>query len=141
MVGGRSLHRPPPLKYMNKINKEKALQRIKELRKNPPKVTEEHHKGAARMLEQHKKFEESKDRSISNERKGLAKDVASFVYNQVNGVGQLFNGIGEGKKHRCSICKERAVFNTNDHKWYCAEHRWFGNLSEEQQKKELANVN
>lgn len=108
----------------------------KVLKKQTPKVTQEHIEGGKKMLEKVIKFDEEKERSHRNEIRGLAEDVGSFVHNAVHGVGELFHGYGEGKKHLCSICLENAIFNTMDGRWYCSEHRWFGNLKTEQQEKE-----
>ena len=123
---------------INKTEKREVKRAIEKLRRNPPKVTPQDHAHAQRLLDQNKKFEESKDRDIERERKALAKDVAGFVHTQFNGVGTLFHGFGEGKKALCSICEqhESQMHNMNDGQWYCSEHRWFGNLSKEQQKKE-----
>lgn len=108
------------------------------LKKQTPKVTQADIEGGKRMLEKVKGFEESKDQSIKTELTGLAKDVGNFVYNATHGVGKLFYGFGEGKRHICSVCLETAIFNTRDSQWYCSDHRWFGNLTTEQQEKERA---
>lgn len=127
---------------ITKENKKKILARAQQLKKNAPKVTEEHKRQAAELFKKHQEFERSKDRSIENERKGLAKDVAGFVHTHLNGVGQLFNGFGEGKKVVCCLCKEHKgqMHNMKDGQWYCAEHRWFGNLTKEEQEKERNHV-
>lgn len=134
MAGGSALPQPPA--NFNMKQNERVEQLRKQLRKQVPKVTQEHIEGGKRMLEQVKKFEEEKDRSAKAELNGLAKDVGSFLYNATHGVGELFNGFGEGKKHHCSICLEQAIFNTRDSRWYCTDHRWFGNLTTEQQERE-----
>ena len=107
------------------------MQRVEQLRKQAVNVTAEHFAGAKKLLDQHNAFEAAKDKDVANERKALAKDVAGFVHNQYNGVGVLFHGFGEGKRTTCEICKEHqsSMYNQKDGRWYCAEHRWFGNLS------------
>ena len=118
-------------------------QRVAELRKNPPKITEEGRRKADAMFSEHQEFERSKDRSIVNERQALAKDVAGFVHNHVNGVGAMFHGIGEGKA-RSIVCSfpgcgkhEGEMFNMKDGEWYCRGHKEFGNLDLSQKIKEL----
>ena len=115
------------------------MQRIQELKKNPPRILPEHRAGAKRLLDQHNAHEIEKERDIARERKALAKDVASFAFNHTVGIGQIFHGIGEGKKNKCHICEEHKsqMFNMKDNQWYCSEHRWFGELNEEEKEKEL----
>ena len=130
---------PPTFKYMlSRHDKREAMKRVEELQRNPPKVLPQHIEGAKQLLEQNKKFEAEKDRDIKRELQGLSKDCASFVHNRVNGVGQLFHGFGQGKRVLCSICEQHdsSMFNMNDGQWYCAEHRWFGNLTDEQKERE-----
>lgn len=115
-----------------------AGKRIAELRKNPPRLTKSDWAAGRKALQEHNKNEERKDKDIKREIGDLSKDLAGFVHNQINGVGKVFHGIGEGKKVICSFCEqhEARMFNMNDGKWYCQEHRWFGNLNEEQKRKE-----
>lgn len=135
-------HKAPPT-----LNMDKKQQRIhalkKQFRKQLPKVEQSHIEGAKKLLEQHKKFEESKDRSIKNEMRGLAKDVGNYVYNATHGVGQLFNGYGNGKVRQliCHFCGEHCSdkwTNAKDGKWYGNDHVQFAGLSDEQQEKERA---
>lgn len=125
---------------IDKSKKREILRRAEQLKKNPPKITQEHHDGAKKLLEQNKKFYESKDRTLANERKAFAKDVGDWTHNQIKGVGKLFHGFGEGKKTLCAFpgCgkHEGQMFNMNDGQWYDSEHRWFGNLTQEQQERE-----
>lgn len=92
------------------------------------------------MFQKHKEYEAEKDRDIAREQKAFSKDLAGFVYNRIKGVGQIFHGFGEGKARSilCSICEqhESQMFNMKDGKWYCTEHRWFGDLNNGQQQKE-----
>jgi len=114
-----------------------AYRTIEKLRKNPPKVTQEHRDGAKKLLEQHKANEAEKDRDIRREVKDFSKDLAGFVHTHLNGVGELFHGIGDGKKVDCSHCGNHSsqMYNMNDGKWYCHEHRWLGDLNDEERKR------
>jgi len=119
-----------------------AKKRSQDLRRNPPKVTQEHRNKAKDLEKQQIAFEESKDRDIVRERKALSKDIAGYVYNQYQGVGAKFHGIGEGKKVYCAFpgCgkHEGTMHNMKDNKWYDSEHRWFGDLNEQEKEKELS---
>ena len=138
---------PSPLLNMLKSHDIRAAnQMIEKLRRNPPKVTREHWDQAGKLLEKDKALKAEKDRDISREIKDFSKDLSGFVHNHVNGVGAVFHGIGEGKAKNitCSFpgCgkHESTMYNAKDGKWYDSEHRWFGNLNEEQKQKELDNV-
>jgi hypothetical protein len=120
-----------------------ARKRAEESRRNPVRITKEHWDGADKLLKEHEAFESSKDKDIERECQALAKDVAGFTYNQVVGIGKLFNGLGEGKAKSitcqfpgCGI-HEGSMFNMTDGKWYCSHHKSFGNLTEPQKEKEL----
>lgn len=134
---------PSPLNMLDAESKRIARRRVEELRRNPPKVTQADIEGADRLFKEHQDFEAAKDRDIERERKALAKDVGSFAYNQISGVGQLFHGIGEGKvnKIKCQFpgcgAHEGEMYNMKDGKWYCGHHKSFGNLTKEQKQKEL----
>jgi len=121
-------------------------QKVADLRRNPTKITEADRRAADAEFKKQQDFERSKDRSLENERKGLAQDVAGFVHNHVNGVGTLFHGIGPGKTRQitcefpgCGI-HEGEMFNMKDSKWYCGNHKGFGNLEESQKQKELCHA-
>ena len=136
-----------PIKHMlTREDKRIAHQRINQLRRNPPKVTQEHKDGARKMFQKHKEYEAEKDRDIAREQKAFSKDLAGYVYNHINGVGSVFHGVGDGrvKEITCNFpgCgkHESTMYNSKDGKWYDSEHRWFGNLTEEQKQKELKNV-
>lgn len=90
------------------------------------------------MFEKHQEFEREKDRDIARERSALAKDVAGFAFNQINGNGKYFYGKGggiPGKKKYCEVpgcgIHENEMFYTD--KWRCKRHH----LIQDQQKKEL----
>lgn len=133
------LIRPRPFKIMmSREDKFKAEKMINDLRRNPPRLTKSDWAAGKKALQDHKDHEARKDEDIKREIGDLSKDLSGFVYNQINGIGALFHGIGEGKKVLCSIClkHESTMHNMNDGKWYCSEHRWFGDLNEEQKEKE-----
>lgn len=113
---------------------------IENIRKHPPKITQEHRDGAAQLLKKHQENEEKKDRESKKEIKDFSKDISGFVYNQIRGIGKVFHGFGEGKKVLCSFpdCgkHESQMFNKKDGQWYCGEHRWFGDLTEKQKQEE-----
>ncbi len=100
------------------------------------------------MFEKHQEFERSKDRDEARERSALAKDVAGFAFNQITGSGKYFYGKGSdgapGKKMFCNFpdcgVHESEMFCTDDGKWYCRGHKSHGNLTKEQQKKELCHA-
>ena len=125
---------------LNKEQKRLAYQRIEKLRKNPTKVTRSDWIESGKLIEKHKADEAKKEKNIKSELKDFSKDLSGYVHNHLNGVGQLFHGIGQGRAReiRCSFCErhESTMHNTKDGKWYCTEHRWFGNLTEEQKQKE-----
>jgi len=96
-------------------------QRVAELRKNPTKITEADRRGADAMLKDQQKWEASKDRSLDNERKALAKDTASFAFNQIRGNFTRFtgtmkidkNGCGLGDCYQCHVAerpKRKAIY-------------------------------
>ncbi len=99
---------------------------------------QEHKDGAKKLLENHKAIEAEKDKDIKREIKDFSKDLSGFVHNHLNGVGEYFHGIGEGKKVNCKLCDrhESTMYYCKDGKWYCPEHRWFGNLTKEQKDNE-----
>lgn len=140
-----ALH-PLPFKYM-KLSKEDvriARKKVQDLRKNPTRTTEADRQGAKEMFKKHEAFEKEKDDDIARDRKAVSKDLAGFFYNHTQGVGELFHGIGEGKKAYCSFpdcgVHEGEMFNMKDGKWYCRGHRDFGNLTEEQKEKECCHA-
>ena len=118
---------------------------IEKLRRNPPKVTRQHWDQAGELLKRDKEIKDEKDRDIRREIKDFSKDLSGFVYNRIKGVGEIFNGFGEGraKEIKCSFCEqhESIMHHMKDSKWYCPAHKWFGDLTEEQKQKELENVN
>ena len=96
-------------------------QRSAELRKNPTKITEAGRRGADAMFKEQQAWEASKDRSLENERKALAKDTASFAYNQIKGnftvfaeEGEMADGAcGEGDCYQCHAAerpRRKAIF-------------------------------
>lgn len=127
---------------IDKETKRLAKKKVEELRRNPPRITKEHLDGADKLLQKQKEFEKKKDLDIVRERQAFSKDIAGYVHNHINGVGVLFHGIGEGKKVVCAFpgCgkHEGTMFNMNDGKWYDSEHKWFGNLTEQQKEREVS---
>lgn len=125
-------------------DKRLAEKAIHELRRNPPKITQADREGGERLFKEHQRFEDQKERDIRSETKDFSKDLAGYVHNQINGVGDMFNGIGSGKKAICKFSKcgkhESQMFNMADGKWYCSEHKWFGRLNKDQKQKELCNA-
>ena len=125
---------------LSREDKRLAHKQIDELRRNPPKITQEHVDGAKKLFKQHEAHEAQKDRDIRREIKDFSKDLSGFVHNHFNGVGAIFHGVGDGKKVICAFpgCgrHESIMHNMKDGKWYDHEHRWFGNLTEEQKQKE-----
>src|SRR3972149_4097613 len=123
---------------LSREDKYAANKMIHELRSNPPVVTQEHKNEGKKILKQHKENQAQKDREIKGELKDFAKDLSGHIYNKLSGVGQMFHGIGEGKKKDCSYCMQHhtAMYHMSDGKWYCGGHKWFGNLTEEQKRKE-----
>lgn len=125
---------------LSREDKRSAYRQIEKIRKNPPIITQEHRDGAKQLLKQHEKNETKKDEEIKGELKDFSRDLAGFVHNHTQGVGKIFHGFGVGKKVICRFpsCQkhESQMHNMNDGKWYCQEHRWFGNLTEQQKRKE-----
>lgn len=125
---------------LSREEKYKANQRIKELKKNPPKPTHDDHVAAERLLNKWQKFEEDKEKDCRRELKDACYEAAGDVDRLVTrgAVSTVVHGIGEGKKVNCDVCQEHdsQMFFKKDNKWYCAEHRWFGDLTDEQKEKE-----
>ena len=123
---------------LNREDERIAYQRIEEINRNPPKITRKDWDFADKLVKEDKDAKAKKSKDVKNELKDLSKDLSGFVYNHISGVGKIFHGIGEGKKSVCSVCEqhESRMYNMNDGKWYCQEHRWLGNLTTEQQEKE-----
>jgi hypothetical protein len=140
-MGGSRLLRwlPPPIKHMDKESKRIAMQTIERIKKNPPKITRQDWDASKKLLAEHMSNEDTKDRHIKSDIDNLSRELAGFAYNSIKGCGKLFYGIGNGKKAICSYCGEHSgqMYNMNDCRWYCSEHKWFGNLTEKQKEKEL----
>lgn len=70
----------------------------------------------------------------------LSKEASGYVHSKiVNDVGFMrFNGLGEGKKVKCCICREHdsVMSNKANGKWYCQTHVSLWNLPEDEQEHE-----
>jgi hypothetical protein len=113
---------------------------LEALKKNPPVVTEADMAEGRRLLGEHKKNEDRKDRDIKTEIGAVAHDVSGYIRNQLSGIGQLFNGFGEGKirEVKCHFCGEHCSgeWHFVDGNWYGKEHKQFASLSDAEQEKE-----
>ena len=78
-------------------------QRVAKLRANPTKITDAARRGADAMLKDQQSWEASKDRSLDNERKALAKDAASFAFNQIRGNFTVFAKKLKINKDACGL--------------------------------------